>query len=163
MTELGRWRRRIVFGVVVWLVAWAFAAFLGSSPQPMLLAAVTMSVCTVGGVVADAWAGISRADWAPGHRSSPRQGGADPRFSRLAHSFTDGTDPQVVAEQVHESLCSVVDGLLLSRHSTDRQRDPEIARRALGDELADYLERPPRYSRGYFQKLPTLLTRMESL
>lgn len=163
MTDAPRWRLRLLYALCTWLLGWVVLAALGTHPQPVLLALATVSGYAVGGAILDAQGLTDRADWVPPHRAKPRQWGIDPRFSRLSQSFHDGTDPQVVAERVHTSLLQVVDGLLLSRHSIDRQEDPQAARDILGDEVVDYLERPPRYRRGLFQQLPSLLTRIESL
>ncbi len=161
--DLRRWRERSLYALLTWLALWGLTAWLGTHPQPLLLAVATFAVFTVGGVVVDAHALVDEVDWVPPHRSYAHQRGLDPRFSRLAHSFNDGTDPQLVAERVHESLSGVVDVLLASRHGISRQQDPETARQILGDDVVAYLESPPRYRRGYFDRLPPLLTRIESL
>lgn len=163
MIDIRRWRSRILVAGCTWLAMWGFTTLRGSNPQPWLLALVAVAAVAVGGVVIDARAAVSAADWRPAHRANPRQWGLDPRFSRLSRSFTDGTDPQLVADQVHASLCGVVDGLLIARHGIDRQQAPEAARGVLGDDVADYLNGPAHYSRGYFEKLPSLLTAMEAL
>lgn len=163
MTDPRRWRRRSLSALVIWLLGWAVTAALGAHPQPALLALATAAAFAVGGAVIDVCAFVDQADWVPPHRARPRQWGLDPRFSRLSQSFNDGTDPQVVAERVHQSLVRVVDDMLASRHGIDRLQDPQTARQILGDEVADYLDRPPRYRRGQFQQLPSVLTRIESL
>lgn len=163
MTSSRRWRNRSLFAVLTWLVGWALTAWVGAQPQPLLLAVAIVAAFTIGGVVVDAQASVDEANWVPPHRAAPHQRGLDPRFSRLSHSFHDGTDPQLVAERVHESLSRVVDGLLESRYAINRQRDPQAAREMLGDDVVAYLDRPPRYRRGYFEQLPGLLTRIESL
>ncbi len=163
MIDLPRWRHRALSALVTWLVLWVLTAWLGTHPQPLLLALVTAAAFTFVGVVVDAQASVDEADWVPAHRSRAYQRGLDPRFSRLSHSFHDGTDPQLVVAEVHDSLNRVVDGLLISRHGVDRDQDPEAARRILGDEVAAYLDSPPRYRRGHFDQLPGLLTRIESL
>lgn len=163
MSDVRRWWRRVLLAVAGWLVAWGFIALRGGSPQPLLLAIAAATAVVVGGVVVDALAGVGEVDWTPAHSAYSRQWGLDPRFSRLSRSFTDGTEPQQVAEQVHDSLCVVVDGLLETRHGIDRHGDPEAARVVLGDEVAAYLQRPPRYRRGHFSELLPLLTAMESL
>lgn len=163
MINLKRWRNRSLYAVLTWLVGWALIAWLGASAQPLLLALATVAAFTVAGVVVDAQASVDEADWLPPHRAQAHRRGLDLRFSRLAHSFHDGTDPQLVAERVHESLSKAVDGLLASRHAVDRQLDPEAAHRILGDDVVAYLDSQPRYRRGYFEQLPGLLTRIESL
>ncbi|MBA2716397.1 MAG: hypothetical protein H0U51_04975 [Propionibacteriales bacterium] len=163
MTNLRRWCNRSLYAVLTWLVAWALTAWVGAHAQPLLLALATVAAFTVGGVVVDAQASVDEANWVPAHRAAPHQRGLDPRFSRLSHSFHDGTDPQLVAERVHASLSRVVDGLLASRHAVNRQQDPQAARHILGDDVVAYLDRSPRYRRGYFDQLPSLLTRIESL
>lgn len=163
MIDRHRWRRRSLAAVVIWLVGWAATAALGAHPQPVLLALTTAATIALAGVAVDVHAFVDEADWVPPHRARPRQWGLDPRFSRLSQSFNDGTDPQVVAERIHQSLVRVVDDMLVNRHGIDREQDPRAARRILGDEVADYLDRPPRHRRGHFQQLPSLLTRIESL
>lgn len=163
MSGVRRWWPRLGFALGAWLLAWGYAALRGSSTQPVLLALAVVTAVALGGVVVDAGAAVSGADWVPSHRAKPRQWGLDPRFSRLARSLSEGTDPQLVAEQVHESISTAVDGLLVSRHGIDRHRDPAAARAVLGDAVTGYLERPPRYRRGYFAELPALLADLESL
>ncbi len=158
-----RWRRRSLAALVSWLVGWAATAALGAHPQPVLLALATAAVFAVVGAAVDVREFVDQADWVPPHRARPRQLGLDPRFSRLSQSFNDGTDPQVVAERVHETLVRVVDDILASRHGIDRERDPQAARQVLGDEVAHYLDQPPHYRRSRFQRMPSLLTRIESL
>lgn len=163
MTNLRRWRNRSLYALLTCVLLWALTEWLGTQPQPLLLAVATIAAFTVAGVAIDAQTLAEEADWVPAHRAQPHQRGLDPRFSRLSHSFHDGTDPQLVAERVHESLTSVVAGLLASRHGIDRNQDPEAAHRILGAEVVAYLDNPPRYRRGYFEQLPRLLTRIESL
>ncbi len=157
------WRDRALWCVGTFAVVWGFTAALGSDPQPLLLALATLSGFVLGGVVVDIHMYVDEADWLPPHRSMGHQWGLDPRFSRLSQSFHDGTDPQAVAEHVHRSLVPVIDGLLLSRHGLDRHEDPAAAREVLGNDVSDYLAKPPRYRRGHFTQLSTLITRIESL
>lgn len=163
MTDPHRWHLRSLYALLTWLAVWALTGWLGAQPQPLLLALATAAAFAVTGVVVEAQASVGAADWLPPHRAKPHRWGLDHRFSRLSQSFHDGTDPQVLAERIYHSLSSVVDGLLASRYGVNRQQDPQAAQRILGDDVVAYLERPPRYRRGYFEQLPRLLTRIESL
>lgn len=163
VTSSQRWGLRSLYAFIFWFIGWALAAWIGAQPQPVLLALAIFAASAVCGVVFDSLAIVTKAEWTPAYRSNPRNSGLDPRFSRLSRSFTDGTDLQLVAERVHEILCQVVDGLLVNGHGIHRQQDPQGARRVLGDKVADYLERPVHYHRGYFQQLRSLLSRIESL
>jgi len=102
-------------------------------------------------------------DWAPPHRSRSRAWGRDARFSRLAQSFSDGSDPAALAVRIQRDLGAVVDHRLASTYAVDRHADPQAARRVLGDDLANYLEQPARHRRGRAARLSALLTRIESL
>ncbi len=124
MIDRDRWRRRSLAALVIWLVGWAATAALGAHPQPVLLALATAALFAVVGAAVDVREFVDQADWVPPHRARPRQWGLDPRFSRLSQSFNDGTDPQVVAERVHQGLVRVVDDMLVNRHGIDRQQDP---------------------------------------
>lgn len=157
------WAQWVAVSAGGWLAIFLGAKALGSDAEPVLLAALVLSVVGFAHIVDDVNEVTDEVDWAPPHRARSRAWGRDARFSRLAQSFTDGSDPAALAVRVHRDLCAVVDHRLASAYAVDRHADPAAARRILGDHLADYLEQPVRHRRGQAARLSALLTRIESL
>ena len=162
------WPRRAIALVSTVVVGWLGTYWLGMRPSVVLLAAVTAASFALAWAVTDLHASVAAIEWRPPHRARTPWLRVDPRFSRLSRSFTDGTDPDVVARQVHASLTQVIDDRLLRRYGVDRTQDPEAAREVLGPQLARYVEAPAGAtlaftSRNAADELSELLTRIEAL
>ena len=149
--------------IVTWAGSWLFAAGLGSKTQPVLLLATVAALVLAIGTVVEVNTPTEEVDWTPPHRSGVRSHGIDPRFSRLSRNFTDGTDGHRLAAHIHTTLTGVVDRRLAAAYGVDRQRDPARARSILGDQLADYLDQPPRHRRGMVDATSAIVTRIEGL
>ncbi|MEP6665170.1 MAG: hypothetical protein ABJA81_01865 [Nocardioidaceae bacterium] len=164
MTRTSRlWLRRVGTACAWGLTVWGFTAWVGLRPEPALVIGLTLVLFVAGWLVAGIAAETAPVEWKPLHRSSGSTFGLDQRFSRLSQSFSDGTDPQYVADQVHHILVRVIDDRLAARHGIDRQTDPQAARVVLGERLTSYVEQPPRPRRGNVSYLSDLVTRIESL
>lgn len=157
------WARWVAISAGGWLAVYLGAKALGSDAEPVLLAALVLSVVGFVDIVGIVDEVTDEVDWTPPHRARSRAWGRDARFSRLAQSFSDGSDPAALAVRVHGDLSAVVDHRLASTYAVDRHADPAAARRILGDDLANYLEQPVRHRRGQAARLSALLTRIESL
>ena len=142
---------------------WAFTAWVGLRPRPLLLVlsviAAFACVWALGDVAADRYV-LDLA--APRRRLIPRYG-LDARFSRLSASFRPPYDPHIVAGQAHTTLVAVVDERLLARHGIDRAKDPDRARAVMDPVLAAYVERPPGPRRHLIAYLSDMVTRIEAL
>ncbi|MBA2697879.1 MAG: hypothetical protein H0U61_03800 [Nocardioidaceae bacterium] len=157
------WTRWLLAAVFCWSALYFGALAVGSHAEPVLLAALVLAVDVALGMIGELSAATDEVDWTPPHRSRARSWGRDARFSRLAQSFSDGSDPQALAVRVHGDLSAVVDHRLASTYAVDRRTDPQAARGILGEQLADYLEQPVRHRRGEAARLSALLTRIEAL
>lgn len=157
------WLRWSAITIATWAGLWLLATGLGSKVDLVLLLTTVATLVLAIGVLVEVNIATEEVDWTPPHRSGVRSYGIDPRFSRLSRSFTDGTDSQRLAEQIHTTLTGVVDARLTSKYGVDRQQHPARARSILGDQLADYVDRPPRHRRGMVDRISAIVTRIEAL
>ncbi len=155
--------RRIAWALLCGLAIWGFTAWIGLRPEPALVIAATLALFVLGALVAGVIDETDPIIWTPLHRSAGPSHGLDPRFFRLSQNFTDGTDSQYVADQVHHVLVRVIDDRLAANHGIDRASDPTAARAVLGEPLTSYVEQPPRPLRRNLSYLSDLITRIESL
>jgi hypothetical protein len=157
------WLKRFGSACLCGLAIWGFTAWVGLRPEAAMVIVVTVAVFAVVWLVRGVAAETAPVDWKPLHRPAGSSFGLDPRFSRLARSFSDGNDPKSVAEQVHYTLVRAIDERLAAKYGIDRQADPEAARRVLGELLTSYVELPPHVRRGNVPYLSKVVTRIESL
>jgi hypothetical protein len=138
-----QWAGRAAWALATWAVLSAYAEWSGREPHILLLGGVVLAGFTVGWLVADLGQLTAPAPWEMAQPFQPHQRGNDSRFSRLSQALSDATDRQQVAADVHAILVRLVDDLLSTRHGIDRRRDPEAARRLMGEPLTGYVESPP--------------------
>lgn len=154
---------RATYAVATGMAAWAFTAWLGLHPRPALVVAATVGVFVIGWLADDLVPQQAAFDWAPPHRRRTPRYGRDPTFFRLAQSFSDGTDTNLVAARVHAILLRCIDDRLAVRHGIDRITQPDLARAVLGSAICAYIDAPPRVRRRQIHFYADLLARIEAL
>jgi hypothetical protein len=160
---MSRWLARAVTAVAVWGLLLGYARLDDRQPHPVGLAAAVVSVLAVVWLCADAYEVARPPEWELYHSRAPARS-FDPRFSRLSQELAESSSREAVALAVQTSVGAVADRILLDMYGVDRGRDPEAARRILGDQTADYLVRDPRRDKDVFTpQLSAVLTRLESL
>jgi hypothetical protein len=158
-----RWLTRLVFAALAAAVAWAFTAWVGLRPQPVLLVLTVLACFVLSWLMAEVGMRRQQIDLnAPRRRYTPRWG-LDARFSRLSASLREPHDRELISHQVHAILLAIVDERLLAHHGVDRATDPERAREVMGETLARYVEQPPAARRNLMNHLSDMVTRIEAI
>ena len=165
-----RWRRRVLAAALTCVTACLVAVLFQMGPAIIVLCAVIASTYAAIWLLVDLSAQAQPPYWHGDFHPLPRERGFDPRLSHLRRTVADALDRsgdrRVVPgrDLLHPLLRDLTDERLEARHGVSLAADPDAARRLVGPELADYLQRPP----GANERLrPTALSaflnRIESL